>query len=424
MIERLIVHHFRGIREGVLKDCGKVNLLVGPNNSGKTAILEMLYLAGVNGRECGLVLEDGSRFEARAPLPHDLLGYVPLLRLLERHGRATRQGKLYGDLTEEKGLWFHLHNLPESHPLHRFILAVPEKPRINRDFLPEDVQTVALFTLQHPRGLPLEMVPQKIKDEASPETLQMTYLWHPDFVFNYETRKEPLDHLAIWASEGAGCDPERVLFFDFHVAHDHFRQHFVDSAYLIPDWHEKIAKALSKVFSDLADCRINTRPVTADQMSGYVERPESPPLPIDYFGDGARHAFKVLAGLIALAETVDERHPGLFLWEDPELFMHPLALERLLAEVMDWVRQREIQVFISTHSMETIAYLTRYASKDKQFAERLRAFRLGNKKGRLFYATFKYTNLFSWLQDGMDPRFWGIADTALSYNLKNGNEDE
>ena len=74
--------------------------------------------------------------------------------------------------------------------------------------------------------------------------------------------------------------------------------------------------------------------------------------------------------------------------------------------------------------METIAYLTRYASKDKQFAEQLRAFRLGNKKGRLFYATFKYTNLFSWLQDGMDPRFWGIADTALSYNLKNGNEDE
>jgi len=130
----------------------------------------------------------------------------------------------------------------------------------------------------------------------------------------------------------------------------------------------------------------------------------------------------VLAGLITLAETVDEAHPGLFLWEDPELFMHAASLERLLIEVLDLVRERPIQLFISTQSMETIACLTRYFSERQDSAETLRAFRLGIKEGRLFYATFKYPNLRAWLREGMDPRFWGVADTALSYQLEDRDE--
>ncbi len=58
MIKRLVVHRFRGIREGVLDDLGKINLLIGPNNSGKTAILEMLYLGGTSGRPVQLILDD------------------------------------------------------------------------------------------------------------------------------------------------------------------------------------------------------------------------------------------------------------------------------------------------------------------------------------------------------------------------------
>ncbi len=423
MIERLMVHRFRGIREGKLEDLAKVNLLAGPNNSGKTAVLEMLYLAGVSGRDCGLVLEDGSRFEAHAPLSHDILGYQPLPRLWERHGRDALGAESSGGVTEAGGLRYHLRDLPDEHLLQQFTLAAPlDKDGRDLGFSTEDAQATALFTLERQRGVPPEMIPPKIGEEVSPEKARMTYLWYPDFVFN-QAQREPLDYLAVWASEGIASAPERVLFFDFHTAHGHFQRRFVDFAYMnIPDWHKKISQPLGRIFPDMAGSQVNTRPTPGNQMAGYVELPGHKPLLIDHFGDGARHAFKVLAGLITLAETVDEAHPGLFLWEDPELFMHAASLERLLIEALDLVRERPIQMFISTQSMETIACLTRYFSKRQDSAETLRTFRLGIKEGRLFYATFKYPNLRSWLQEGMDPRFWGVADTGLSYRLEDSDE--
>lgn len=54
MIERLILSRFRGIHKGVLKDMRKINLLVGPNNSGKTTILEALYWLSISDKRCRL----------------------------------------------------------------------------------------------------------------------------------------------------------------------------------------------------------------------------------------------------------------------------------------------------------------------------------------------------------------------------------
>jgi len=90
MIKRLVIHRFRGIREGVLENLGKVNLLVGPNDSGKTAILELIYLVGVSQRPCGLILEDGTAFAAMIPERHDFLGLAPLSRLRRRYGHRER----------------------------------------------------------------------------------------------------------------------------------------------------------------------------------------------------------------------------------------------------------------------------------------------------------------------------------------------
>ena len=434
MIEQLAIHRFRGIRQGHLSDFGKINLFVGPNNSGKSAVLEMLYLSGVCGRECGLVLEDGSYFPANVPIHFDFLGYRPLARQWKRHGKAPiwneSDEKAGKGLTDEGGLWFRLKDLPEGHPLQKFRLA--------GSFTPEEVKTTAMFTLMPIEGgseieavnqgdrkpLPAEIAPAEIMKALLPETARINYLWYPDFVFKNE-RKEPLDALAIWASPETGCNPERVLFFDFHTIRDNFLKRSAESFYYeIPDWREKIAQAMGKVFPEMAGCQVNTRPVGDDEMAGSVEVPGRKPLPIDDFGDGMRHAFKLLSNLIALKESTSGSRPGLFLWEEPELFMHPAALHGLLAQVVELVSSGSIQLFLSTHSVEVIAELVQIANQDKRLTEMLRAYRMGTEAGRLISACFHTENLLSWFASGKDPRFWGISTTALHCQMEMEPKDE
>ena len=43
-LDRLTIQRFRGLRDLTLSGLGRVNLLVGPNNSGKTSVLEAIAL--------------------------------------------------------------------------------------------------------------------------------------------------------------------------------------------------------------------------------------------------------------------------------------------------------------------------------------------------------------------------------------------
>jgi AAA15 family ATPase/GTPase len=43
-LQSITIHQFRGLRDLELKDLGRINLLVGINNSGKTSVLEALSI--------------------------------------------------------------------------------------------------------------------------------------------------------------------------------------------------------------------------------------------------------------------------------------------------------------------------------------------------------------------------------------------
>jgi hypothetical protein len=235
------------------------------------------------------------------------------------------------------------------------------------------------------------------------------------------------ESLAVWNLEGGCHHPGNILFFDFHTAHDHFTPAFHNMAWkTIPDWYEKIAAALVQVHPELKSCRVEIAPVDArispSPMTGFIRVPGSTPLAVDNYGDGTRHVFKVLSSLIALREFATDRQTGLFLWEDPELFLHPEALRALLKQVVEIVSTAPIQLFISTHSSEVIAELVRLAMQNKALAGMLRAFRVGSQDGRLISARYQTDNLRSWLASGKDPRFWGVADTALRYRLEEDDE--
>jgi len=435
-MRRLIIHRFRGIREGVLEDLGKINLLIGPNNSGKTAILEMLYLGTLAGRDCDLVMKYGvpSAWPAKTLLPKDMLGYEALPRLRVRHSENKKWSESPVYITEEKTLEIVLEQLPEGHPLRDFELSLaPGTPGRGHGFAKADVQRVSLFRLEP--WSDEEKIPDRrlIPDLFNQRSVVLdkgpwVYLWETPFVYMWE-RTEPLDYLAIWSLEGKSPEPTKVLFFDFHTAEQHFLEYFASRAYkTIPDWEDKIARHMGTVFQELKGTRISVKPLEGQKWTGYVEWPHKTPIPIDHFGDGARHAFKVLAALIALAESVDEDHPGLFLWEDPELFMHPATLGRLLETVMEIVADKPIQVFMTTQSLEVIVWLSVLSDQGRipQGLLQVSALTL-EKDGTLVVDKFTTTKMRRWLLSGFDLRQAPKVMTTLlpfSWRLKTNQEEE
>lgn len=434
MLEKLHIHRFRGIREGTIENFSQINLLVGPNNSGKTALLEMLYLASLSGRPIALTsdqlyAEDPSIPiipQGSIPLSTDFLGYTPWSRLWQRHGQKPEWAENHGFLTESNALVFQIKQLPNHHPLHTFRLIPPLSDDVTNygGFTKNDIPVTASFTLSVNPDFPKSLIPDPFGDVflEQPRS-QLTYSWYPHFIYR-NNRTENTFPLAVWAVQGTLPHPEHILFFDFHATDDHFTSEFQRNAYyLIPGWYEKIMDSFGRVFPDLAHHRLEILDlVERNKYTAHLRKEDQLPLTIDSFGDGARHAFKLLTALVTLREKITPDKPGLLLWEDPELFMHPSALQTLLAEVVRLIANQPIQLFISTHDLEVMATYVNLIQKGSLAENSLHVFRLGRQQNDFISVRFRYENLQGWLESGRDPRFWGLSNTLLRYSLEGQHE--
>lgn len=70
-------------------------------------------------------------------------------------------------------------------------------------------------------------------------------------------------------------------------------------------------------------------------------------IPLDSMGDGTRAAMRALMCLAMIEKT-------LFLMEEPECHQHPAALEAFAKGMCAIAKKREIQIILTTHSMECI----------------------------------------------------------------------
>ncbi|HJH31732.1 MAG TPA: hypothetical protein C5S50_06050 [Methanosarcinaceae archaeon] len=436
MIERLILSRFQGIRKGVIKDMGKINLLVGPNNSGKTAILESIYWLSVCGRQCGiysrdlqLMDEDGLSYSRNAfvPMEMDLLGLSPCPRIWKRHGKSGLWNESLGSISDDGALVCRVPHLKKDDPLKTFRLIPPQTEEIKDEvkFDENTLSTTGVFVLDDFKGIDhvLECyLPDLYPGEFSSDDQYRccAFTWYPDFIHWGRS-------LGAWGIEGKTADADCVLFFDFHATGDHFTKDFWWAMRDVPDWRNQLTRAFGKVIDDIGEFRVNIEPhfTSTKVMQGAVEIEGKGSIPIDDFGDGAKHAFKVLAGLMVLADRCKDGKEGVFLWEDPELFMHSKSLCRLIKEVMEIVKDKPIQVFISTQSMEAIAFFVRILKENEELQDNIRAFRMKLVDDELITAHFKYSNLDAWLKHGFDLRFWDQMDVIMHYQVGESNlEDE
>ncbi|MBM4459103.1 MAG: hypothetical protein FJ011_15300 [Chloroflexi bacterium] len=424
MIQRLYMRNLRGIAEGELDDLAQINVFVGPNNTGKTTILEALYLTATADTPCSLAMEDGAFMPVRVSADADLLGYHPLARLWQRHGLPLHWENTTSRWEEDRIL---LGNLPA--PLAHYHAL--EGKRTRSGFVAGDEQRTAMFTVAIPQGAdvlkpeeggspidwsaPSALVERYFGESAAPwEDRRFGFTWYPPFTYNY-------NGLAGWYSQGSMPDAAHTLFLDFHTTAEHLSQSLVERGYReTDDWLRRIGRHFQTVLGldavEAPDVGFDVNRFDPTQRIGLVERNRRL-LPIDLWGDGARHVFKVLAPLLVLADAAEKGRPALLLWEDPELFLHVQALERLVREAAQIVQDKPLQVFITTQSPDIVAVLTDMLRSGQLPPESVKAYRLALTNGRLVSSWFGARNLIAWLEDGKDIRVWTQEETLLRYYL-------
>jgi energy-coupling factor transporter ATP-binding protein EcfA2 len=103
MIQRLEIQGFRGITQGVLEDLPALTVLVGPNNSGKSTVLESLLLVtpGASGATVNAIVErrgEIGSLSVETMIPHGKASLHLMADSLDRQVQLTLEpeGKLKG----------------------------------------------------------------------------------------------------------------------------------------------------------------------------------------------------------------------------------------------------------------------------------------------------------------------------------------
>ncbi len=422
MIERLMLNNFRGIREGGGDNFRMVNCFVGPNNCGKTALIEALYLASICGREATFLSEvspaatDEFGTDVTAPLETDLLGWKPFPRLWQRHGEPSQWHESPAKLTDASNIAVRLDQFGHDHPYHSFKLITPD------GFSSTSHREIAGFSILGNDVHDRRMIEPYYEDERL-EKVEIGFSWSTPFVFrNNHKNAVPI---ASWAIEGEKPRGDRVVYFDpFHlnqpINNDFFR--FIETQ--VPGLTYKLTEVMHRIFPELEGSRMYLTPIagtsngTGPLFTGKIEWRDRTPLPLDWFGDGTRVAFNVALGALALVESIQGTDSAILLWEEPELFLHAAALKRLIEELLILFEPRNVQLFITTHSLEVLGILTDLGKKKRwkpTFEAELKVYRLGLKNHTLIPSEFSYHDLRFWLEDGDDPRFWELSGLPLRY---------
>lgn len=418
MIQQIEIHNYRGIRTGKLTRLRQFNMFVGPNNSGKSAVLEVVYLAAAAGKPATLTISDGNRSESYQVtlLAEDMLNQYPSSHLVTRHKQDEVPQE--GNRLNQEVLRVTISD--KEIPLPMFELTANGKPLTEND-----AKNINLFRLPPPT--PEQAV--RLADLANQFTGRSIENWSADQVLTFCWQRE-LTHFykgsASWWVSGDLPPAYHVLLYDMLTVQEHIPLAFYERMLAtVPGWTQKIAQSFGRIFSLSRPFTVQFLPTKQNHqgIQGWIAPEESSALPIDSWGDGARAAFKLLTPLIALSYLATADKPGLLLWEEPEMFQNPLTLEKLLREVVELVKDKPIQIFMVSHSLEVIAHVTKMLQDNILQADNVITYLLNLEHGQLQSTWFDADNLIGWLKTGLDPRVWGEFVPPVQFRLSLEEEE-
>ena len=324
-LESIKIHQFRGLRDLELKDIGRINLLVGINNSGKTSVLEALSIY------CQ---------------PLDIKVWLNTARQREQDYRTSRTPSF------EALQWLFNHDSPfssvepktgiisisgsGSFAVKRMTATYKEMERMAlSDKRRTRVSGEDTTRLDKGLDLKVELETGQLNSLNNEETnLTENYpLWEGEFLYGLSSKKEPsLNTTTVTpVSHSSEIGKFRLL-----------------SEASFQDFKSDVVELLRQIDSTISDILILVPPgYSSLRFNIYIQHEKLGVVPVSTFGDGVRR-------LLHIALKLASVRGGILFIDELEVALHTEALQNSLSWLIKWCKEMDVQLFATTHSLETV----------------------------------------------------------------------
>ena len=351
MLRSLEIQNFKGIKQGKIDDLSQVNILVGRNNAGKSTILDALIML----RSTVVAFDHLERsgveqiVQRRVDQRSGSMGFDELWFGMET-GDPIRFEGVFGTGVTLVEQWNSKGNA--NRPVITNDLGRLERPSPLRRW-PSQSNT------NHSKDYQNGDVWNQIKgltDEQHATFLALIHLLEPSLIH------QPFD-------EG----------FWYELARDRKER--------------KVIEMLNNIYqTNIEHLSYNLFPPPQRRLVAAL--PETS-VAVDWYGDGFRYAVNILSFGVVLQGTA-------LLVEELETHQHPESLRKLTETLFELAKQQELQLFLTTHSMELITYALDSA-EEKGIELKLHHLTLDGE-GTLKSIPFTQPNAQLMLDIGHDPR--------------------
>jgi hypothetical protein len=324
---KLDIHHFRGIREAHLEDLGRVNVLLGQNNCGKTTVLEALFLTiGIANPSLPIAID---QFRGLRHTEGEDFRFLFYELETDNQPRLSASLSQQGVLMQDRVL--------QIEPIYRTILEKKSDLRLSNGDIPAPTAGGGTGTdLGRLTGLQFAVKVISRGGDAPPQSLQAIIRHQAQLVQNIP--------------EGY----EETLIGYFLPAHTVQDVAGMIEKLLVTKRLTPVLAVLQKVEPRLQNLTLGAQGIIYADLGG----PRL--IPFNLLGDGVR---RILNVLLSIYNNPD----GIVLIDEVENGLHHTALQTLWRGLLAVAAEFDVQIFTTTHSREALQQLVQVlASQDME----------------------------------------------------------
>jgi hypothetical protein len=346
-LENLSVHQFRGLRNLELRDLGRVNILVGPNNSGKTSVLEAVSVycrplslfAWLETATARSLTVQGSLIYTTRTILDDLKWIFP--QDMQSGADEGFDGHVSISGTGEFSV------IEASADIHEFVGSWEGSRQLSESDSSETEDLVEQGELLR-RGADL-----KLSVSARPEGLRQHTLFgdeeQPSTVTFRVWERRPV----VGRDKYRGPTIPVATVSPFSQRHERFSLRHLTQAE-IKGYKDEVIDLIRVIEPDIVDLEILSP--GGDRPLFSVRHAQLGLAPLNAFGDGVRR-------MLVIALVLPSVAGGVLLIDEIEASIHVSALRSLFGWIVDSCKKYDVQVFATTHSLEAIDAIVQTAGE-------------------------------------------------------------